>query len=55
MQNIVVVGGYFLACLLALLIAARWIVRNHPALREPGPAELEAGAAAADRSEPPPA
>ncbi|CAG9167436.1 hypothetical protein LMG23992_00809 [Cupriavidus laharis] len=34
MQNVVAYGAYFLACLLALLAAARWICRNDPALRD---------------------
>jgi len=29
--------GYGLAFLIALIIAARWIYRNHPALRERDP------------------
>ena len=35
MQNVVAYGAYFLACLIALLAAARWISRNDPALRDP--------------------
>lgn len=37
MQHVVAYGAYFLACLIALLAAARWISRNHPALRELSP------------------
>ncbi|BDB26979.1 hypothetical protein CTP10_R43840 [Cupriavidus sp. P-10] len=38
MQNVVALCAYFFACFLALLFAARWILRNHPALRERPPA-----------------
>ncbi|WER48660.1 hypothetical protein CupriaWKF_28255 [Cupriavidus sp. WKF15] len=34
MQKVVAYGVYFLACLIALLAAARWISRNDPALRD---------------------
>ncbi|MFJ4292300.1 hypothetical protein ACIP1U_21340 [Cupriavidus sp. NPDC089707] len=37
MQNIVALCAYFFGCLFALLFAARWILRNHPALRERPP------------------
>ncbi|CAG2160585.1 hypothetical protein LMG26411_07598 [Cupriavidus numazuensis] len=37
MQHVVAYGAYFLACLIALLAAARWIARNHPALRDVTP------------------
>ena len=38
-MNSVTIVGYGLALLIALIIAARWISRNHPALRDcdPGP------------------
>jgi hypothetical protein len=32
MNHIVSLGGYILGCLAALLIAARWLLRNDPAL-----------------------
>ncbi|WP_198065772.1 hypothetical protein [Cupriavidus oxalaticus] len=38
MQTFLALCAYFLACLFALLFAARWILRNHPALRERPPA-----------------
>ncbi|WP_439687834.1 hypothetical protein [Cupriavidus oxalaticus] len=38
MQNLLALCAYFFACLFALLFAARWILRNHPALRERPPA-----------------
>jgi len=38
MQNLLALCVYFFACLFALLFAARWILRNHPALRERPPA-----------------
>ncbi|MDK2661378.1 hypothetical protein QOS04_32995 [Cupriavidus sp. LEh21] len=38
MQNVVALCAYFFGCLVALLVAARWILRNHPALRERPPA-----------------
>ncbi|AGW93604.1 hypothetical protein [Cupriavidus sp. DF5525] len=38
MQNVVALCAYFFGCLIALLFAARWILRNHPALRERAPA-----------------
>ncbi len=34
MQNIVAYGAYVVTCLIALLAAARWVVRNDPALRD---------------------
>ncbi|QYY28547.1 MULTISPECIES: hypothetical protein [Cupriavidus] len=37
MQHVVAYGAYFVACLIALLAAARWIARNHPALRDAAP------------------
>ncbi len=40
MQNVVALCAYFFGCLIALLFAARWILRNHPALRERPPTRL---------------
>ncbi|WP_354683734.1 hypothetical protein [Cupriavidus necator] len=38
MHNVVALCAYFFACLIALIFAARWILLNHPALRERPPA-----------------
>jgi len=35
MQQSITVGGYVIACLLVLVIAARWVRRHDPALRDP--------------------
>jgi len=34
MQQAITVGGYVVACLLVLIIAARWVRRHDPALRD---------------------
>jgi len=37
MRNLITLSGYFLACVLALIAAARWIWRHDPAEQDSSP------------------